>query len=56
MQAGRAKHAGRPTLTKVLHKSGESIYVQMSFAIIASPENAVLGSVAIARSAPAPTK
>lgn len=56
MQSGRTKHAGRPTLTKALHKSGETIYVQMSFAIVASSENVVFGSVAIARSAPTPTK
>ena len=56
MQSGATRHAGRPTLTKALHKSGETIYVQMSFAVVASSENVVLGSVAIARSAPAPTK
>ena len=56
MQSGATKHAGRPTLTKALHKSGETIYVQMSFAVVSSPKNAVLGSVAIARSAATPTK
>ena len=56
MQSGTTKHAGRPTLTKALHKTGETIFVQMSFAVVASPENAVLGSVAIARLAPAPAK
>lgn len=56
MQSGTTKHAGRPTTTKALHKSGETIYVQMSFAVVESPENAVLGSVAIARYAPHLTK
>ena len=56
IQSGKTQHAGRPTLTKALHKSGETIYVQMSFAVVASTENAVLGSVAIARPAPSPTR
>ena len=55
MQAGRTEHAGKPTLTKALHASGESIYVQMSFAVVVAPDGAMQGSVAIARSAPAPT-
>ena len=55
MKAAKTKHAGRPTLTKALHQSGEVLYVQMSFAVVASAENVVQGSVAIARLAPPKT-
>ena len=54
MQSGKTRHAGRPTVTKATHQSGETIYVQMSFAVVAFPDNTVLGSVAIARVAPTP--
>lgn len=49
MASGRTRHAGKPTLTKGLHRSGENLYVEMSFAVINDPEQGVLGSVAIAR-------
>lgn len=49
MEKGRTKHAGRPTLTKGLHQSGETLYVEMSFAVVNDPERGTLGSVAIAR-------
>ncbi len=56
MKSGKTKHAGRPTLTKALHKSGVSIYVQMSFSAIVSEEGTVFGSMAMARPAPPPVR
>ena len=49
MENGRTKHAGRPTLTKALHQSGKTLYVEMSFAVVNDPERGTLGAVAIAR-------
>lgn len=54
--AGRTKHAGQPTLTKALHGSGETRYVEMSFAVVTDPAGGVLGSVAIARAAKPPAR
>lgn len=49
MASGRTRHAGKPTLTKGTHRSGENIYVEMSFAVVADQAQGTLGSVAIAR-------
>ena len=50
MKHGALKLQGRPTLTRALHKSGRTLYVEMTFAIIkGDAEGAVLGSVAVAR-------
>jgi PAS domain S-box-containing protein len=49
METGRTKHSGRPMLTKGLHRSGQALYVEMSFAVINDPQSGTLGSVAIAR-------
>lgn len=49
METGRTKHSGRPMLTKGLHRSGEALYVEMSFAVINDPQSGTVGSVAIAR-------
>ena len=43
------KHSGRPMLTKGLHRSGETLYVEMSFVVINGPQSGTLGSVATAR-------
>lgn len=55
MEQGRTRLNGRPTLTKSLHKSGETIYVEMSFAVVCENGSAV-GSIAIARRREAPVK
>lgn len=48
----RATHlAGRPTLTRAVHRSGGRRYVEMSFALVLDPAGAVLGAVAVARDA-----
>ncbi len=50
MKKGALKLAGRPTLTRALHKSGRRLYVEMTFAIVKDDaESEVLGAVAIAR-------
>jgi PAS domain S-box-containing protein len=40
---------GRPTITRGLHKSGNKLYVEMSFALVLDDAGVVLGSVAVAR-------
>jgi PAS domain S-box-containing protein len=40
---------GRATLTRGLHKSGNKLYVEMSFALVRDAAHAVQGSVAVAR-------
>jgi hypothetical protein len=49
METGMTKHSGRPMLTKGLHRSGEALYAEMSFAVINDPQSGTQGSVAIAR-------
>jgi PAS domain S-box-containing protein len=48
MTKGTMKLAGRPTLTRALHKSGRRLYVEMTFAIVKG-DSEVLGAVAVAR-------
>ncbi|WP_448956379.1 PAS domain S-box protein [Labrys neptuniae] len=50
VKTGRLKLAGKPTLTRALHKSGAKLYVEMSFAVVETAEG-VVGSVAVARDA-----
>jgi PAS domain S-box-containing protein len=50
MTKGVMKLAGRPTLTRALHKSGRRLYVEMTFAIVKGDgASEVLGAVAVAR-------
>ena len=49
MVSGTMRLAGRPTLTRGLHKSGAKLYVEMSFSMVRDAEGQVLGSVAVAR-------
>lgn len=46
---GFTRLEGRPTVTRGLHKSGDRLYVEMSFALVADKGGRVHGSVAIAR-------
>lgn len=48
INSGTTRLSGRPTVTRALHKSGEKLYVEMSFALVADAAG-VLGSVAVAR-------
>ena len=49
VSSGQTRLGGRATLTKGLHKSGRSVYVEMSFSVVKDTVNHVVGSVAIAR-------
>ena len=49
MATGTTRLAGRATLTKGIHKSGTSVYVEMSFSVVKDAAERVLGSVAIGR-------
>jgi PAS domain S-box-containing protein len=49
MSSGTTRLGGRATLTKGIHKSGSSVYVEMSFSVVKDAANQVVGSVAIAR-------
>ena len=49
MASGATRLAGKPSLTRALHKSGRKMYVEMTFAVVKDDAGAVVGSVAIAR-------
>lgn len=49
MASGSLKLAGRPTLTRALHKDGRKLYIEMTFALVREADGAVVGSVAMAR-------
>lgn len=49
LASGVMKLAGKPTLTRALHKSGRKLYIEMTFALVRDTEGQVQGSVAMAR-------
>jgi len=49
MASGATRLAGKPSLTRSLHKSGRKLYVEMTFAVVKDDAGAVIGSVAVAR-------
>lgn len=49
MANGKTRLGGRPTLTRGLHKTGQKLYVEMSFALVVDAAGSALGSVAVAR-------
>lgn len=51
MENGKTRLGGRPTLTRGQHKTGQKLYVDMSFALVTDAGGAPLGSVAVARDA-----
>ena len=51
MENGKTRLGGRPTMTRALHKTGQKLYVEMSFALVTDATGSVLGSVAVARDA-----
>ena len=51
MGNGKTRLRGRPTLTRGVHKTGQKLYVEMSFALVMDTNGSPLGSVAIARDA-----
>jgi PAS domain S-box-containing protein len=46
---GGTRLAGRPSLTRAVHKSGARLYVEMTFALVKDGSGTVVGSVAMAR-------
>lgn len=46
---GTTRLAGRPTLTRAVHKGGGKLYVEMTFALVKDDAGKVVGSVAVAR-------
>ncbi|MDM0050365.1 PAS domain S-box protein [Variovorax sp. J22R115] len=51
MEKGKTRLGGRPTMTRGLHKTGQKLYVEMSFALVTDSTGSALGSVAVARDA-----
>ncbi|UPJ62909.1 PAS domain S-box protein [Bradyrhizobium sp. 191] len=49
LASGVMKLAGKPTLTRALHKSGRKLYIEMTFALVRDAGRSVQGSVAMAR-------
>ncbi|MEO8057253.1 MAG: PAS domain S-box protein [Burkholderiales bacterium] len=49
MANGKTRLGGRPTLTRGSHKSGQKLYVEMSFALVLDAAGLAQGSVAVAR-------
>lgn len=48
MQSGKTRLAGRATTTRALHRNGQRLYVEMSFAVVRDAAG-IAGSVAVAR-------
>ena len=48
MANGVLKLQGRPTLTRAVHKSGRTLYIEMTFALVAV-DGISQGAVAVAR-------
>lgn len=53
MASGATRLDGRPTITRGLHRSGQRLYVEMTFAVVRGASGAVAGSIAVARDATA---
>jgi PAS domain S-box-containing protein len=51
MESGATRLAGKPSITRAVHKSGAKLYVEMTFAVVKDDTGAVVGSVAVARDA-----
>ncbi len=49
IETGSTRLHGRPTLTRALHRSGEKLYVEMTFAVVKNAQGVAIGSVAMAR-------
>lgn len=49
MASGKTRLHGHPTLTRALHKSGQKLYVEMSFSVVLDDTGSAIGSVAVAR-------
>lgn len=48
---GATAHSGRSRITKALHKEGQALYVDMSFAVVKDAQGETTGAMAVARDA-----
>lgn len=54
LASGRLKLSGHPTLTRAVHKGGDKLYVELSFALVTDQTTGdAIGAVAVARDAAA---
>ncbi|MEJ8822496.1 PAS domain S-box protein [Variovorax humicola] len=51
MENGKTRLGGRPMMTRGLHKTGQKLYLEMSFALVSDATGLALGAVAVARDA-----
>jgi len=49
IESGHTRHAGEVRTTRALHKDGRKLYVELSFGLITTLDDGVVGSVAIGR-------
>ena len=56
MDSATLRLGGHPTLTRGLHKSGQKLFIGLSFALVLDATGAALGSVAVARDVTARVK
>ena len=49
MESGKTRLEGHATTTRAIHKNGQRVYVEMSFAVVRNPAGKIAGSVAVAR-------
>ena len=49
IETGRTKHTGRVLTTRSMHKSGNKLYVDLSFGLVKDANGLVLGAFAIGR-------
>ncbi len=49
MTHGKTRLKGHATMTRGLHKSGQKLFCEMSFALVLNPEGVAIGSVAVGR-------
>ena len=47
--SGRARHGDRVRTTRAIHRFGQTLYVDLSFALVKNAAGMVLGSVAVGR-------
>src|SRR5579864_879516 len=49
LETGRTRHTDRVLTTRAVHKSGDKLYVDLSFGIAKDPSGVVLGAFAVGR-------
>lgn len=49
MSSGKTRLNGRATMTRGTHKTGQKLYLEMSFGMVRAADGTAIGSVAVAR-------